>query len=405
MCKLLDEATKACADQNFNPFDEKFDKCSKKLQERRDDEAFVRAAALRINTRTLQFASDRLKADKEFMLTIISDFKLGLALEYASGALKGDVEFATLAVRNAGESHVVKVLKLCEEQIRDRHNTATWQGLWVKAAKAYPISIAASKSLPRALKNSAIFWRGLPADALEHLPDSIKGDTKKVLELLEYKVARQGHKWGRLLQYVKENIRDDVDKLHLLKTKGHRELCDSGYGGLSDPAFMLLAVRLDVHALECASVDLLSRRDFMLKAVKKNFDALKYVTELPPKDQGPFWLDVLNWRTNLLHRAPQELRSRADFMRMIVERSKDIHALKYADKALLSDRCFMLEAARMNVHALQYADKETLLKSKHFMSDAVKEVGMKAVLPYADFTFRMSKEFNEAEAYHKAAPF
>ena len=128
MCELLHRAeTKACADQNF----ERSSECAKALQERPDDEAFVRAAALRINTQTLQFASDRLKADKDFMLTFISDFKLGLALKYASDALKGDVEFATLAVRNAGESHVVKVLKLCEEQIRDRHNTATWQGLWV----------------------------------------------------------------------------------------------------------------------------------------------------------------------------------------------------------------------------------------------------------------------------------
>ena len=397
VCKLLKQATEKCtpealADPEFgrcNPFDE----CATTLQELQHDEAFVRAAALGIDARTLACASDGLKADKDFMLTIIGDFKQprGWVLQYASEALKGDEEFATRAVQSAGQRRVVDVLELCQQRIIAQHDVATWHRLWKKAAQAYPREIARSESLPGALRDSVAFWRDVPG-ALEYMPETIKGDAMQVLELIEYKVGTLGRKWERLLSKVKLNIREDVKTLHLLRTNGHEGLCDTGYKR-SDSAFMLMAVRVDVRALQCASEELRSSREFMLNAVQLDVNALDYTQLLPRMEQGPFWLAVVQSRNvDVLERAPQELRRRTNFMRTIVEGSKDISALQYAGAALLSDRCFMIDAVRVSVHALQHADPALRKNKQGFMSDALKEVGKEA-LQYADPTLLGNKKF------------
>ena len=273
VCKLLKQATEKCtAEALANPeFGRCNDECATTLQaaaELEDDEAFVRAAALGIDARTLACASDGLKADKDFMLTIVGDFKepRGWVLQYASEALKGDEEFATRAVQSAGQRRVVDVLELCQQRIIAQHGVAAWHRLWKEAAQAYPREIARSESLPGALRDNVAFWRDVPG-ALEYMPETIKGDAMQVLELIEYKVDILGRKWERLLSKVKLDIREDVKTLRLLGTNGPEGLCGTGYKQ-SDAAFMLMAVRVDVRALECASEELRKSREFMLHAVQ-----------------------------------------------------------------------------------------------------------------------------------------
>ena len=89
-------------------------------------------------------------------------------------------------------------------------------------------------------------------------------------------------------------------------------------------------------------------------------DALDYAQLLPRMEQGLFWLAVVQSRNvGVLERAPQELRRRTNFMRTIVEGSKDISALQYADAALFSDHCFMIDTVRVSVRALQRSDAHT----------------------------------------------
>ena len=86
---MLKRATEYCFDEDLadstcgsNPFDE----CGKALHERRYDRTFVRVAALSVGVETLACASDQVKADKAFMLTMVQVGRAGhgWALEYAS---------------------------------------------------------------------------------------------------------------------------------------------------------------------------------------------------------------------------------------------------------------------------------------------------------------------------------
>ena len=346
--------------------------CGQALHERRHSVTFVRVAALNVGVQTMTCASDQVKADKGFMLTMVrvGQAGQGWALEYAPDALKGDEDFATKAVERADAGRVVDVLEL----VVGHHDLAVRQKLWVTALKAHPQTIAASDSLPDDLLNSVEFWSEIPINALGHLPAPIKRDTWRLFTLLESKwnewcqiefgadcgsslasshgsyypgdpndPARASPKWEELLKIATSAAlaRRDVKRLHTLKLGDWYALCEPTCKNRQPRrAFMLLAVRVDARILKCVDMydisgsGLLHDRKFMLDAVKENIDALNYAGEF--KQQASFWVDVMAHHGLDLLINTREFKRLASFWVGVVAQH-GLELLKEAPRGLLND--------------------------------------------------------------------
>lgn len=232
----------------------------------------------------------------------------------------------------------------------------------------------------------------------------------------------------------------DVDKAALLAAlrnvgaqaleESSQELAAQMY---NDRDFVLQAVRDNgARALERASMELRSNEPFMLEAAKhcaspgelleyasdalrlndQNF-LLKAVEELGEVALGFADKALLSNRDFLLAAAKRggkgevlryapealrtELRGDREILTMLVQENGP-HELKTAPLALRSDKAFMLEVARkcpIYIEALQYASEDVqalLFSDRQFMIQAVRDLGVTA-LKHAAKNLKGSKEF------------
>ncbi|MGZ3732343.1 MAG: DUF4116 domain-containing protein, partial [Parachlamydiaceae bacterium] len=157
-------------------------------EELKSDKEFMLAVVERNGSAFLQYASEKLKSDKEFMLAAVQRY--GSAIEYASEKLKSDKEFMLAAVQRYGSA-----IEYASEELKSDRDFVLAAAVQSRLALRY-----ASEELKsdREIVLVALEQSGL---ALEYASEELKSDREIVLVALEQS--------GLALEYASEEFKSD----------------------------------------------------------------------------------------------------------------------------------------------------------------------------------------------------
>ena len=140
-------------------------------------------------------------------------------------------------------------------------------------------------------------------------------------------------------------------------------------------------------------------KEVVLAAVRKNYEALKYVDENLRKDKE-FMLEAVNQEGFALQYADENLKKDKEIVMTALKTSID--SLMFADESLKKDKEFISELVKINGHTFRYAD-ESLKKDKEFVLKLLKED--EYVIMYADKSLKKDKEVVKNAIKHQALLF
>lgn len=312
----------------------------------RTNKSFMQLA-LKVDVRSLQYASVLLRDNSEFMLSALSnavqkDRLYGsLAFMYASDALKVDQNFILKAV-----GITIHVLEYVSREFR------TNRAFILEAVKKNGNSLrytlddafTADREIVLAAFTTAPSILLIASDALKQDPEIVTA-VKKNLKSLPYAPQLSGNR-DFMLEVVKQNWQALKYASPVLK-----EDCEIVEAAIDqDPS-------LSWRALYDASNKIRNNRDVVLKALKQDWRALEYASLELRKDH------------RIVMEAVRKKRRGTPYSIL----ASDWHALQFASKDLRDDRDFMLEIiVDVNWAALQYAS-DTLKKDPRFVLSALKQ--------------------------------
>lgn len=136
-----------------------------------------------------------------------------------------------------------------------------------------------------------------------------------------------------------------------------------------DKEFMIEMLRLDHDTIYSASDKLKNDKEFMLKAIKinpKNF----YSASEELRNDKDFMLEVIKIDPRNIYSISKELKNNKEF---IIEAIKiDSNNMNYASEELKNDKNFMLEAKKINSHTNLFLASKELQNDKEFVIEAIK---------------------------------
>ena len=264
----------------------------------------------------LQFASDKLKDDKEIVLVAVTND--GSALEYASTKLKDDkeiVRFAILKSHHLYETADERVIKYASKELQqDKDLKALYEiltevkdnGLNLKNASDEFIDnkdvvLAAVKQNGLALEFAS---KKLQADkevvkvaicsnpeAIEFASSELQNDKKFLLDVLA--------KNGWVLEYLSDEFKKDKEIVLVAVAKDGQALRYAPDKLKDDKEIVLAAVTNHCYALEYASEKLKDDKEIVLVAVAKNGQALRYASDKLKDDKEILLAAVANDSSSL----------------------------------------------------------------------------------------------------------
>ncbi|CAK9032051.1 unnamed protein product [Durusdinium trenchii] len=156
----------------------------------------------------------------------------------------------------------------------------------------------------------------------------------------------------RLLQYVPEDLREQIDIIEAALQQGgsvSRVVPEHRRG---DARLAQAAVKLDGSALRYFDAEVMEDKDLVMKAVKQYPDALEFIPKHFLKDPDVIRCAVESDGTCLSY-AHEDLRGDVDLVFAAVQ--QEGMALEYASEELQADRRLVLAALRADGSALQFA--------------------------------------------------
>ena len=181
--------------------------------------------------RFLQYASEKLKDDREIVLAAVT--KSGSALEFASDKLKDDKEIVLTAVTNRGYS-----LQYASTKLKD------------------------DKEIVLVAVTNGGF-------ALQYASDKLKDDKEIVLAALDNK--------GRALEYASDKLKDDREFILAAVKKYGTTLSYASNNLKNNREIVLEAIKNDPNSIEFVNDQLNGYPEIVLTALSQDANALYYV--------------------------------------------------------------------------------------------------------------------------------
>ena len=302
----------------------------------------------------LQYASDELKGDRAIVLVAVSQRGLAWrALSYASSEMKQDREVVTAAVQQhssalqfaapvlKGDRGIVleavaqngSALKHASDQLRSD------RGVVLRAVTQNGSALKHASEQLRGDRGVVLEAVTRYGSALEYASEDLRGDRGVVLEA----VAQN----GSMLKHASQQLSADRDVVLRAVAQNGNALVHASEQLRGDRGVVLEAVAKSGVALAHASEQLREDRGVVLEAVAQSGFALKYASEQLQGDRAVVWKACSSnafmtcFDVSALEHASGELKSDRDFMLEAV--NQDGSSLEYASVQLQGDREFMLE--------------------------------------------------------------
>jgi lambda repressor-like predicted transcriptional regulator len=304
----------------------------------RDDPEFM-LAAIQHDIDILHFASDRLKKNRKFMLSVVDKYG-SRSLTYASQDLGDDPEFMLAAIQHDTEC--------CDYvSISDKLGDDPTFMLTVMQISVILLQDA-SKNLR---KNREFMLAAVQQDgmALEFASKKLKNDREIVF------AALQNDGWAFI--YVSDELQNDHELIpHIEKLTKDREI-------------VLATMKERSWLLEYASDEFKKDREIVLTAVQQNRWLLGSTSDELKKDRE-IVLAAVQQNGWLLEYASDELKKDREIVLAAVQQNGN--SLRYASDELKKDREIVLAAVQQNGNSLRYAsdelkkDREIVLADRMF---------------------------------------
>lgn len=298
-------------------------------------------------------------ADKKFMSQAV--ICNGLALQYASEELRGDIDVVQLAVNENGEALQYASLDLKENPIIVRH--ATDQTM---AALAY-----ASPKL-QSDRNFILERINQDGQALYYADKRLRSDGELIVKSIRNDKNKPNK--GRSFYYSTPDMKADYNLVHDLLRYSGLILKYVNIKLRQDRNIVLVAVRQNGLALEYADCELRRDFDLVLVAVTQNGMALRYAA------------NDLKSNTRIVRRAVKQNgialsladdACKANKNIVLLALKSEYRAVKYVDTSLLSDPDIILTmmkprlCAYLTTSSQKKTIKQNLIKWGYTNADAV----------------------------------
>ena len=270
----------------------------------------------------------------------------GLALQYASKALKNDKEIIGIAVKQARWGLFKKYVS---HKINELKNDKVIIGIAVKQ-NGLALRDADELKNDKEIVDIAVKQNGL---ALQYASNELKND-REIVDI----AVRQN---GLLLKYASEDLKND------------REIVD-------------IAIKQNGLALQYASNELKADREIVSIAARQNGLLLKYASEDLKNDRKIVGIAVKQNGLALQY-ASNELKDDRKIVGIAVKQNG--LALQYASNELKDDRKIVGIAVKQNGLAIQYAS-EDLKNGREIVDIAIKQNGL--ALQYASEALKHDKD-------------
>ena len=355
----------------------------------RDDKEFV-SKIVEVNSWTLKHASDRLKNDKEIVLKAIEND--GWFLAYASDKLRKDREFLAEAIHENEECLAFADDDLKEEILEefDEDNDLTDEQ---KDNEEYMLKL---------IKNDYFDIR--------FASDRLKNDSNFIL-----KAMKTGNSAFKCLAYASDELRSNKDfifnifkkhgsyifslvseslksdKEFILKLLKLEYICFAyiDYNLRNDKEFMMEAISINPETYEFASYELKNDKEFALQAIRKNPLSFPYASDKLKNDKD-FTLQAINISFFVIEYIKTKFRDDKDIVLEFLKQDKYGDSLRFASNKLTNDKEFMLQVASLNVRALKNASDE-LKNNQEFILKAFEKD--KRSIEFASDRLKNDKEF------------
>lgn len=314
------------------------------------DNKEVMLDAVTINARVFQYASERLRKDRDVVSNALK--KRPYNMKYVGKPLLNDKNIVLLGLKNNGMflQYVDEALKNDKDVVRE-------------AFKARSKSLQYASNTLKNNKEYMLELANINHYAYDYIGDSLKKDKELALIGLVW--------WEERLEHMDISFRDD-------------------------PEIVLKAMEQDTKYLQFGSNRLRSDKEFILNLTSYprtastlgfvRADAIKYVTK-KFKNNKQIMLDVISKNALTYRWIGESLKEDRDICLATVE--YDGNLLRYLSQKCRLDREIVKTAVRKNGYALKYADK-IFRNDKEIVKVAVKSEGRS--LHYASLTLKKDKE-------------
>ena len=266
-------------------------------------------SAVKQNGGALDYASDELKADKDVILASVSNSYIkdihgnpGCSLEYASDELKADKEVVMMALSNKG--HMQHSTDYTLSYVTDN----------LKADKEVVIA---------AVSNDG--------NALEHAAEALKSNKEVVMTAISCEGLSS---WAYCIKHALKEFKSDKGIVKAIVSKFGGALEHASDKMKADIEVVMAAVANDGYALEHASEELKADNEVVMTAVSNEGGALKNASNTCKADKVVVMAAVSNNGYALKH-VSDELKANKKVVMAAVASNKN--ALKYASEELQND--------------------------------------------------------------------
>ncbi len=294
---------------------------------------------------SLKLASDKLRDDKELVLTAISISAKNI--EYASKRLKNNKEIMLI------------VFKKDPDQIK--------------------YSTLQFKNATQQLRNNKQFILKLVSidgDTLDYASKHLKKDRQVVLAAIKQYIYA--------LRFADKSFKKDRETISLAVTKEGRTLQFADDSLKNDKQIVMAAIKQDGYALKYASKALRADRDMVLEAVKNNQNgySLENTSKALRADREVV-LEAVKNNPDVLNYTSKALKADRDIVLEAVKHYGS--ALQYAEEVMTKDKDIVLAAIKNDPDSIQYAHK-SLFSNREFVLaalNAIKKPKIIINLPFA----------------------
>lgn len=319
------------------------------------------------NDEILAHISDNLKNDPDFVRILIKKFN-PLSFKYASNELKSNKEFILDALKRGCDTGYIEHMLIYIST--DLYEDGDFMLTIYEISKDDFICSYMSKRL---LRDRKFILSALEVSHVifNYISKKLKKD-KEILQkiinkhgLLNYASEKQQNdreivlgavkQWGHALKFASTALKNDREIVLAAVEKSGTSLQFASNKLQNERDIVLAAVKVNGSALEFASDELKNDIDIVMIAIRENSHSFKYASKELQNDRVTV-LAAVQQRGSLLQYTSKELQNDREVVLVAVK--NDWSALKHASNDLKNDREVVLVAVKTNRFALEYASDE-----------------------------------------------
>lgn len=335
---------------------------------------------IRSNIHYLEFSSDEIKNDREFILKLLrSNPKV---LSYASHIFINSHEFILEAIH-----YNSKALQFAPDALRDSPEFIA------DLVKSMPEQFYFASDY---LRNNQEFIARIIRDNPEifyYAMDSIRDNKEFVLKLIQINPG--------IIEYTSNLLREDYEVI-LEAVKSNGMLLQFASQLLKNSSVIVLeAIKNNSESFRHASEALKNNKEFIANVAKSHSEIFYFVSDALKNDRQ-FITQLVNETPEIFYYASETLRSNSEFVLELININTEV--LQFASEKLLLNKIFLLLVLRSKADAIQYIPK-TFAHNKDFIFDAfleniyVLELAPKFLMKDREFALRLVRYLGEAFYY------